>query len=136
MHLGIKFFGVICSRIFTTWFSENRMAQERCTSVAEKWGNTIAQVALRWGLQMSHSVLPKSKNETRIKENLDVFNWSIPKDLLAELSKIEQATRIFILIWSSQFTICKYISSYHSNVVFLYARLVRGNFMVNNTYGD
>lgn len=61
------------------------------TSVADKLGKTPAQVAIRWGLQMGHSVLPKSTNEARIKENFAVSDWLIPDDLFTELSKIEQA---------------------------------------------
>lgn len=60
--------------------------------VAEKLGKSPAQVALRWGLQMGHSVLPKSTSEARIKENFDVFDWSIPDDLFAKLSELEQAS--------------------------------------------
>ncbi|XP_072954642.1 NADPH-dependent aldo-keto reductase, chloroplastic-like isoform X3 [Typha angustifolia] len=63
-------------------------------SIAKKLGKTPAQVALRWGLQMGHSVLPKSTNEARIKENIDLFNWSIPEDLLSKFSEIKQA-RLF-----------------------------------------
>lgn len=59
-------------------------------SIAEKLGKTPAQVALRWGLQMGHSVLPKSTNEKRIKENLDVFDWYIPEDLIAQFSGFQQ----------------------------------------------
>lgn len=62
-------------------------------STAEKLGKTPAQVALRWGIQMGHSVLPKSTNEERIKANLDVYDWSIPDDLFAKFSEIEQASR-------------------------------------------
>lgn len=58
--------------------------------IAEKLGKSPAQVALRWGLQMGHSVLPKSTNEGRLKENFDVFDWSIPEDLFAKFSEIEQ----------------------------------------------
>ncbi|KAF5476123.1 hypothetical protein F2P56_007868 [Juglans regia] len=58
--------------------------------IAEKLGKTPAHVALRWGLQMGHSILPKSTNEERIKENLEVFDWSISKDLFAKFSEIEQ----------------------------------------------
>ncbi|ESQ43407.1 hypothetical protein EUTSA_v10015948mg, partial [Eutrema salsugineum] len=58
------------------------------TKVAEKLGKTPAQVALRWGLQMGHSVQPKSSSEARLQENLDVFDWSIPRDLLDRFSKI------------------------------------------------
>jgi len=55
-------------------------------SVAEKLQKTPAQVALRWGLQLGQSVLPKSANQTRIKENFDIFDWSIPHDLMAKFS--------------------------------------------------
>lgn len=62
--------------------------------IAEKLGKSPAQVALRWGLQMGHSVLPKSTNEGRLKENFDVFDWSIPEDLFAKFSEIEQASSL------------------------------------------
>ncbi|KAK7390497.1 hypothetical protein VNO78_25804 [Psophocarpus tetragonolobus] len=60
--------------------------------IAEKLGKTPAQVALKWGLQAGHSVLPKSTNESRIKGNFDVFEWSIPEDLMAKFSEIKQAS--------------------------------------------
>ncbi|KAF6984983.1 hypothetical protein CFC21_002910 [Triticum aestivum] len=59
-------------------------------AVAEKLQKTPAQVALRWGLQMGQSVLPRSGNEGRIKENFDIFDWSIPEDLMAKFSDIKQ----------------------------------------------
>ncbi|XP_029131081.1 NADPH-dependent aldo-keto reductase, chloroplastic-like [Cajanus cajan] len=62
------------------------------TEVAEKLGKTPAQVSLRWGLQTGHSVLPKSTTESRIKENFDVFDWSIPEDLIPKFSEMTQAS--------------------------------------------
>jgi alcohol dehydrogenase (NADP+) len=59
-------------------------------SAAEKLGKTPAQVALRWGVQKGHSVLPKSTSQERIKANIDVYGWSIPGDLFAKFSEIEQ----------------------------------------------
>jgi diketogulonate reductase-like aldo/keto reductase len=61
-------------------------------SIAEKLGKTPAQVALRWNIQMGHSVLPKSVSEDRIKQNLDVYDWSIPDNLLAKFSEIKQVS--------------------------------------------
>jgi diketogulonate reductase-like aldo/keto reductase len=69
----------------------NLLSDPTVISVAEKLEKTPAQVALRWGLQMGQSVLPKSANEARIRENFDIFNWSIPGDLMAKFSEIEQA---------------------------------------------
>lgn len=79
----------------TTWIKSDVLQNPFLNSVAEKLGKTPAQVALRWGLQMGHSVLPKSTNEARIKENFDVFSWSIPEDLLAKFNVIEQASSSF-----------------------------------------
>ena len=74
----------------TTWIKSDVLENPVIRMVAEKLGKTPAQVALRWGLQMGHSVLPKSTNEARIKENLDVFGWSIPEDLFSKFSEIKQ----------------------------------------------
>lgn len=62
------------------------------TMIAEKLSKSPAQVALRWGLQMGHSLVPKSTNKARIKENFDVFDWSIPENLFAKFSEIKQAS--------------------------------------------
>jgi diketogulonate reductase-like aldo/keto reductase len=43
---------------------------------------------------MGHSVLPKSTDEGRIRANIDVYDWSIPEDLLAKFSEIEQASEV------------------------------------------
>ncbi|XXG85481.1 hypothetical protein AAC387_Pa11g0553 [Persea americana] len=74
----------------TEWFKGDILKKPILNMVAEKLGKTTAQVALHWGLQMGQSVLPKSTNEARIRENLDVFDWSIPEDLFAKFSEIEQ----------------------------------------------
>lgn len=58
--------------------------------IAEKLNKSPAQVALRWGIQSGHSVLPKSVNESRIKENLSLFDWSIPPELFSKFSGIHQ----------------------------------------------
>ncbi|KAK1693325.1 hypothetical protein QYE76_010022 [Lolium multiflorum] len=68
----------------------NLLSDPIVISVAKKLEKTPAQVALRWGLQMGQSVLPKSANQARIKENFDIFNWSIPEDLMAKFCEIKQ----------------------------------------------
>ncbi|BAU02260.1 hypothetical protein LR48_Vigan10g104800 [Vigna angularis] len=75
----------------TPWLKSDVLKHPVLNTTAKKLGKTPAQVALRWGLQMGQSVLPKSTNEARIKENFDIFGWSIPADLLAKFSEIQQA---------------------------------------------
>uniref|UniRef100_A0A0D9V7S4 NADP-dependent oxidoreductase domain-containing protein n=1 Tax=Leersia perrieri TaxID=77586 RepID=A0A0D9V7S4_9ORYZ len=74
----------------STWMNSNVLKEPIIISIAEKLSKTPAQVALRWNIQMGHSVLPKSVTEERIKQNIDVYDWSIPEDLLAKLSEIKQ----------------------------------------------
>ncbi|CAI9098261.1 OLC1v1034878C1 [Oldenlandia corymbosa var. corymbosa] len=74
----------------TSFIKGNVITHPIVTSIAETLGRTPAQVALRWGLQAGHGVLPKSTNENRIKENFDIFDWSIPDDLMAKFSEIKQ----------------------------------------------
>ncbi|XP_047975370.1 NADPH-dependent aldo-keto reductase, chloroplastic-like [Salvia hispanica] len=75
----------------TSWLKSEVLQHPVLVSIAKNLGKSPAQIALRWGLQMGHSVLPKSTNETRIKENFDIFSWSIPDDLFSKFSEIEQA---------------------------------------------
>lgn len=86
------------------------------TSVAEKLGKTPAQVAIRWGLQSGHSVLPKSTKEARIKENFDVFDWSIPEDLLAKFAEAKQASNSFFFLFLLCYK-CFSVPEFHSSVV-------------------
>ncbi|XP_052175143.1 NADPH-dependent aldo-keto reductase, chloroplastic-like isoform X2 [Diospyros lotus] len=78
----------------TTWLKSDVLKHPVLVEVAEKLGKSPAQVAIRWGIQMGHSVIPKSTKEARIKENFDVFDWSIPDDLFAKFSEIQQARLI------------------------------------------
>lgn len=47
---------------------------------ANKYGKTIAQIAIRWSLQRGYLPLPKSVNFDRIKENADVFDFELEDD--------------------------------------------------------
>ncbi|XP_022143954.1 NADPH-dependent aldo-keto reductase, chloroplastic-like [Momordica charantia] len=75
----------------TTWLKSDVLQNPILKEIAEKLGKSPAQVAIRWGIQKGHSVVPKSTNESRIKENFDVFDWSIPEDLFAKFSEFDQA---------------------------------------------
>lgn len=46
-------------------------------TLARKYGKTIAQICIRWSLQMGFLPLPKSVNTFRIKENAAVFDFEL-----------------------------------------------------------
>jgi diketogulonate reductase-like aldo/keto reductase len=57
--------------------------------LAQKYGKTIAQVSLRWSLQMGFLPLPKSQTPARIRENAAIFDFTLSDedvDLLAGMT--------------------------------------------------
>ena len=40
-------------------------------------GKTAAQIILRWGIERGCSVIPKSENPERIKQNIDLFTFKL-----------------------------------------------------------
>ena len=51
-------------------------------TLAQKYGKNIAQICIRWSMQMGFLPLPKSVTESRIKENTQVFDFELsPQDV-------------------------------------------------------
>ena len=57
-------------------------------SVAEKYKKSPAQIVIRWALQHGTVVLPKSSNQERIKQNTEVFDFSISSDDMQTLNAL------------------------------------------------
>ncbi|GGU12171.1 aldo/keto reductase [Streptomyces violascens] len=63
-------------------------------AIAQKHGRTAAQVVLRWHLQIGNVVIPKSVTPSRIKENIDVFDFELDTDDLAALAALDEGKRL------------------------------------------
>nr|WP_238426749.1 aldo/keto reductase [Streptomyces adustus] len=63
-------------------------------AIAQKHNRTPAQVVLRWHLQLGNVVIPKSVTPSRIKENIDVFDFSLDTEDLAAISALNEDRRI------------------------------------------
>ncbi|GAB7105642.1 aldo/keto reductase [Streptomyces phaeofaciens JCM 4814] len=63
-------------------------------AIAQKHHRTPAQVVLRWHLQLGNVVIPKSVTPSRIKENIDVFDFSLDTEDLAAISALNEDRRI------------------------------------------
>lgn len=57
--------------------------------IAKKYNKSPAQVLIRWSLQQGFNVLPKSENKKRLTQNLDVFDFELLDQDLAELTHPE-----------------------------------------------
>ncbi|MFM9610420.1 oxidoreductase [Streptomyces sp. V2] len=63
-------------------------------AIAQKHGRTPAQVVIRWHLQLGNVVIPKSVTPSRIKENIEVFDFSLDDEDLAAISALNEDRRI------------------------------------------
>ncbi|MFI1015084.1 aldo/keto reductase [Streptomyces sp. NPDC020965] len=63
-------------------------------AVAQKHERTPAQVVLRWHLQLGNVVIPKSVTPSRIRENLDVFDFELDADDLAAFTALDEGKRL------------------------------------------
>ncbi|GFZ21360.1 NAD(P)-linked oxidoreductase superfamily protein [Actinidia rufa] len=74
----------------TIWGSSQVMECEVLNDIAKARQRTIAQVCLRWVHEQGASVLVKSFNEERMKENLDIFDWKLSEEECEKINHISQ----------------------------------------------
>ncbi|MEV7073945.1 aldo/keto reductase [Streptomyces sp. NPDC091972] len=63
-------------------------------AIAQKHGRTPAQIVLRWHLQLGNVVIPKSVTPSRIKENIEVFDFSLDDEDLAAIRALNEDRRL------------------------------------------
>ncbi|MEU1664821.1 aldo/keto reductase [Streptomyces sparsogenes] len=66
----------------------------RLAAIADKHGKSPAQVVLRWHLDLGNVVIPKSVTPSRIKENIDVFDFELDADDLATIDGLDSGNRL------------------------------------------
>jgi diketogulonate reductase-like aldo/keto reductase len=63
-------------------------------AIGKKHGKTAAQVVLRWHLQLGNIVIPKSVTPERIRQNFEVFDFTLDAEDLAAIAKLDRGGRI------------------------------------------
>jgi diketogulonate reductase-like aldo/keto reductase len=63
-------------------------------AIAQKHGRTPAQIVLRWHVQLGSVVIPKSVTPSRIKENIDVFDFELDAEDLGAISALNEDRRL------------------------------------------
>ena len=63
--------------------------------LAQKYGKTNAQVILRWHIQAGNIVIPGSKNPAHIKDNFDLFDFSLTEEEMAKIAALDKNTRYY-----------------------------------------
>jgi 2,5-diketo-D-gluconate reductase A len=62
-------------------------------AIGDRYGKTPGQVILRWHVQLGLVPIPKSGNAERLRQNLEVFDFELSEEDMAQIDTVEAATR-------------------------------------------
>ncbi len=63
--------------------------------LGKKYGKTPAQVILRWHTQMGFAVIPGSRNVEHIRDNLNILDFTLTGDEMAQIAKLDRGERYY-----------------------------------------
>ena len=75
---------------------------ETLAEIGRKYGKSVAQVALRYLLQRGVILIPKSTHKERMKQNMDVFNFSLTEEDMAIIRKLDTKQSLFFSHYDPQ----------------------------------
>lgn len=65
------------------------------TELGKKYGKSNAQIILRWHIQDGNIVIPGSKNPAHIKDNFDLFDFTLTDDEMAKITALDKQKRYY-----------------------------------------
>lgn len=71
------------------------LENETISKIANKHTKSPAQVCLRWGIQRNLVMLPKSVTPSRISENIQVFDFTLSDNDMAEIKSVNKNSRVY-----------------------------------------
>ena len=63
--------------------------------LGRKYGKSNAQIILRWHIQAGNIVIPGSKNPAHIRDNFDLFDFSLSDEEMEEIAAMDQKKRYY-----------------------------------------
>lgn len=67
--------------------------EETLLKISKKYNKSVAQIILRWHIEKGNIVIPKSVSSSRIKENIDIFDFSLSNEEIAEIDNLNKNKR-------------------------------------------
>ncbi|PIN03439.1 Aldo/keto reductase family protein [Handroanthus impetiginosus] len=74
----------------TKWGDNRIVESDVLANIAKARGKTTAQVALRWAQEQGVSIVTKSFNKERMKQNLQILDWALHSEDLEKISQLPQ----------------------------------------------
>ena len=81
----------------------NYFQNETLKQIGEKYGKSVAQVALRFLTQEDVIVIPKSTHKNRMEENFNIFDFELSSDDLDKIRALDTGKSLFCDHYSPEF---------------------------------
>ena len=65
------------------------------TKLADKYHKSNAQIVLHWHIQMGFITIPGSKNPDHIRDNVDIFDFTLTNDEMVEIAKLDGTKKYY-----------------------------------------
>lgn len=73
----------------------NLFSNETLTKTGNSHGKSVAQIALRWLIQRGVIIIPKSVHIERMEQNLDIFDFELSDEEMAEIATLDTGKSLF-----------------------------------------
>lgn len=73
----------------------NLFSNETLTKTGNRHGKSVAQIALRWLIQRGVIIIPKSVHIERMEQNLDIFDFELTDEEMAEIATLDTGKSLF-----------------------------------------
>lgn len=88
--------GIVIQAWYPLGHGDKALLEEAAlTKLAEKYAKSNAQIILRWHIQAGNVVIPGSKNPAHIRDNFDLFDFSLSDEEMAEIADLNQDKRYY-----------------------------------------
>ena len=88
--------GIVIQAWYPLGHGDKSLIQEPLfTQLGKKYGKSNAQIILRWHIQSGNIVIPGSKNPDHIKDNFDLFDFTLTGEEMAEIAAMDQQKRYY-----------------------------------------
>ena len=88
--------GIVIQAWYPLGHGDKALIQEPLfAQLGKKYGKSNAQIILRWHIQSGNIVIPGSKNPDHIKDNFDLFDFTLTGEEMAEIAAMDQQKRYY-----------------------------------------
>ena len=88
--------GIVIQSWYPLGHGDKALIEEPLFSeLGKKYGKSNAQIILRWHIQDGNVVIPGSKNPDHIRDNFDLFDFSLTEEEMDKISSLDKKKRYY-----------------------------------------